>query len=99
MIENIPLVRLYGLGDVRILKERVPTFAITIEGQSPQQIAKNLEKEKIYVWDGNYYALAVTERLGVEESGGMIRIGPVHYNTLDAIEHFGETLRRIVDPK
>jgi selenocysteine lyase/cysteine desulfurase len=53
----------------------------------------------IYVWDGNYYALAVTERLGVEESGDMVRIGPVHYNTLDEIERFGETLKRIVNPK
>jgi hypothetical protein len=32
------------------------------------------------MWDGNYYALAVTERLGLEESGGMVRVGPVHYN-------------------
>jgi selenocysteine lyase/cysteine desulfurase len=47
------------------------------------------------VWDGNYYALNVTERLGVEESGGMVRIGPVHYNTLEEVEQFGQALRRI----
>jgi cysteine desulfurase family protein (TIGR01976 family) len=99
VIENVPGVRLYGLGDVRRLEERVPTFAITVEGQSPRQIAEKLAQENIYVWDGNYYALAVTERLGVEESGGMVRIGPVHYNTLDEIERFGDTLRRIVNPK
>jgi selenocysteine lyase/cysteine desulfurase len=38
------------------------------------------------VWDGNYYALAVTERLGVEESGGMVRVGIAHYNTMGEVE-------------
>jgi selenocysteine lyase/cysteine desulfurase len=49
----------------------------------------------IYVWDGNYYTLAVTERLGLEESGGMVRVGPVHYNTQEEIQRFGEALGRI----
>jgi len=96
LLANIPGVRLYGLGDIRRLEERVPTFAITVEGQSPRQVAEKLAQENIYVWDGNYYALSVTERLGVEETGGMVRIGPVHYNTLDEINRFGEVLERIV---
>jgi hypothetical protein len=62
------------------------------------------------MWDGNYYALEVTTRLGLEESGGMVRVGPVHYNqapvfgcavptlwgTLEEINKFGEALGRIV---
>jgi selenocysteine lyase/cysteine desulfurase len=48
------------------------------------------------VWNGNYYALAVTERLGLEESGVMVRVGPVHYNTVEEIENFGEALGKIV---
>jgi selenocysteine lyase/cysteine desulfurase len=47
------------------------------------------------VWDGNYYALAVTKWLGLEDSGGMVRVGPVHYNTLEEIKSFGEALGRI----
>jgi selenocysteine lyase/cysteine desulfurase len=47
------------------------------------------------VWDGNYYALEVTTRLGLEDSGGMLRVGPVHYNTLEEIERFGEVLALI----
>jgi len=90
-----PGVRLYGPSDPRRLEHRVPTFAITVEGQTPRQVAEKLGEEGIYVWNGNYYALAVTERLGVEETGGMVRIGPVHYNTLDEIERFGEVLARI----
>ena len=73
----------------------MPTFAITVEGKHPRQVAAELDQQNIYVWDGNYYALAVTERLGVEESGGMVRVGPVHYNTLEEIEKFGEVLAQI----
>jgi selenocysteine lyase/cysteine desulfurase len=61
----------------------------------PRRVAEQLDKANIYVWDGNYYALAVTERLGLEESGGMVRVGPVHYNTVEEIHRFGEALRRI----
>ncbi len=58
-------------------------------------VAFGLGKRDIYVWDGNYYALSVTESLGVEESGGMVRVGPVHYNTVEEIERFGEVLGEI----
>jgi cysteine desulfurase family protein (TIGR01976 family) len=95
VLEEIPGVRLYGLTDPRRIDERVPTYAIRIEGIHPRKIAEKLGQENIYVWDGNYYALAVTERLGVEDSGGMVRIGPVHYNTIDEINRFGEVLAEI----
>ena len=97
MLTQIPGVRLYGLSDVRRIEERVPTFAINVAGLSPRQVAEKLAQENIYVWDGNYYALAVTERLGVEESGGMVRIGPVHYNTQAEIARLGEALQKIVN--
>ena len=65
------------------------------QGRHPRQVAEKLGEMGIYVWDGNYYALAVTERLGLEDSGGMVRVGPVHYNTLEEISRFGEALGRI----
>jgi selenocysteine lyase/cysteine desulfurase len=58
-------------------------------------VAERLGNEGIYVWDGNYYALAVTERLGVEDTGGMVRVGAVHYNTVEEIHRFGEVLGKI----
>ncbi|HSB00599.1 MAG TPA: hypothetical protein VLE49_08110, partial [Anaerolineales bacterium] len=64
----------------------------------PRQLAEELDKQGIYVWDGNYYALAVTERLGLEESGGMVRVGPVHYNTVEEIERLGSALVKLVNP-
>jgi len=94
-LEDIPGLRIYGLADVRRLEERVPTFSFTLEGWHPRQLAEELASQGIYVWDGNYYALAVTERLGLEDTGGMLRVGPVHYNTLEEIEKLREALGRI----
>jgi len=94
-LERVPGLRLYGVAEARRLDERVPTFAFTLEGKHPRRVAELLAKEGIYVWDGNYYALAVTERLGVEQGGGMVRVGAVHYNIRDEIVHLEEALARI----
>lgn len=95
ILVETPGVTLYGPSDVRRLEGRVPTFAMRLAGWHPREVAEKLAEAGIYVWDGNYYALAVTERLGVEDSGGMVRIGPVHYNSLDEIRRFGEVLGEI----
>ncbi len=95
VLEETPGVKIYGLTDVKRLGERVPTYAFNLKGFSPRQVAQELGKQDIFVWDGNYYALSVTEALGVEGSGGMVRVGPVHYNSLEEIERFGEALGRI----
>ncbi len=66
------------------MRERYPfvsTISFRLDGYSPRQVAERLGQESIFVWDLRYYALAVTERLGVEESGGMVRAGIAHYNT------------------
>jgi len=95
VLEEMPGVTIYGLTDRRRLEQRVPTVAFRLQGWHPRQLAERLGEEGIYVWDGNYYALAVTERLGLEESGGMVRVGPVHYNTVEEIHRFGKALGRI----
>jgi len=95
VLEETPGVTIYGLRDIDRLAERVPTFAFTLKGFTPRQVAEELGKRDIYVWDGNYFAISVTESLGVEESGGMVRVGPVHYNTLEEIHRFGEVLGEI----
>ena len=92
ILEETPGVTIYG---PREIKMRVPTFSFNLQGLSPQQVAAELGNREIYVWDGNYYAVLVTEALGLEESGGMVRVGPVHYNTLEEIQRFGEVLVEI----
>ena len=95
ILEETPGVTIYGQTNPEDLDHRVPTFAFTLQGMSPRQVAAELGKRDIFVWDGNYYALLVTESLGLEESGGMVRVGPVHYNTREEIERFGEVLGEI----
>jgi len=94
-IESVPGTRIFGITDARRLEERVPTVSFTMEGISPRRLAERLADEGFYVWDGNYYALAVTERLGLEGRGGMLRVGAVHYNTLDEIGRLREAMHRI----
>ncbi len=96
VLMEMPGVTLYGLNDVQRLEQRVPTFSFRLKGWHPLKLAEELSRQGIYVWDGNYYALSVTERLGLEESGGMVRVGPVHYNTLSEIEKLREALGKIV---
>jgi cysteine desulfurase family protein (TIGR01976 family) len=93
MLDAIPGLRIHGLADIHRLEERVPTFSFTLEGWHPRRLAEKLGSQGIYVWDGNYYALEVTKRLGLEDKGGMLRVGPVHYNTVEEIERCGEVLR------
>jgi cysteine desulfurase family protein (TIGR01976 family) len=94
-IQAVPGTHIHGLTDMKRLDERVPTVSFTLEGKHPREIAEALGREDFYVWDGNYYALAVTERLGLEDSGGMLRVGAAHYNTLDEVARFGEALKKI----
>ncbi len=97
-IESIPGTRIYGVTDMDRLNERVPTVSFTLEGRDPEQVADAIGGENIYVWNGHNYALAVVERLGLLEAGGMIRVGPVHYNTLNEIARFGEVLKKVASP-
>ncbi len=85
-LQAIPGVRIYGITDLAEFDQRVPTVIFTLEGYSALEVARRLAAQHIYVWDGNYYALAVMERLGLEESGGAVRVGLAHYNTPEEVE-------------
>src|SRR5260370_17789374 len=71
-------------------------MAVRIEGHTPLELATELGERGIFTWDGNYYALNVTEQLGVERLGGFLRIGLVHYNTTEEGEGLLAALREIV---
>jgi cysteine desulfurase family protein (TIGR01976 family) len=94
-LATLPGIRIHGITDQPRLHERVPTVSFTLEGHHPRDIATYLGDQGIFVWDGNYYALAVTTRLGLEGKGGMVRIGAVHYNTVEEIRRLGEALREM----
>jgi cysteine desulfurase family protein (TIGR01976 family) len=90
---QIPGLQFYGIREPERFGERTPTVSFRIEGQTPRAIAERLGERGIFVWNGNYYALSLSERLGVEADGGMVRVGFVHYNTADEVDRLLEALR------
>jgi len=91
----IPGIRIYGLTKESDLARRVPTVAITLEGWTPRALAERLGERGIFCWDGNYYALALMERLGLEERGGALRIGMAHYNATEEVDRLLAVMREI----
>ncbi len=83
---QIPGLRVYGITDVENLENRTPTFAVSLAGYTPKDVATKLGEQGVFVWHGDYYAVAVMERLGLQDKGGLVRIGFVHYNTIDEVD-------------
>ena len=92
---EIPGLTFYGISDPQHFAWRTPTVGIRMRGQTPYAVAKALGDRGIFTWHGNFYALGLTERLGIESSGGLLRIGLVHYNTLDEINRLLTALTQI----
>jgi cysteine desulfurase family protein (TIGR01976 family) len=95
-LSKIPGLRIYGITDPARLHERCGTVAVRIPGHTPLELATQLGDRGIFTWDGNYYALNLTEHLEVENSGGFLRIGLVHYNTSDEVDRLLAALHEIV---
>lgn len=79
-------LKLYGITDPARFDWRTPTVAITLAGHTPYAVAERLGDRGIFTWHGNFYALGLTEKLGVESTGGLLRIGLLAYNTFDEID-------------
>ena len=94
-LQSVPGLTVFGLTDPHRLEERVATYSFRLKNLPPRKVAEKLAEQNIYVWDGNYYALNVTERLGLEDSGGMVRVGAVHYNTLEEVGQLKQALMKI----
>jgi cysteine desulfurase family protein (TIGR01976 family) len=92
---EIPGLTFYGIRDPARFDRRTPTVAIRLAGRTPRELANFLGARGIFTWDGNYYALNLTERLGVESTGGLLRIGLVHYNTAEEVERLLGALREL----
>ncbi len=90
---DIPGLTLYGIADAARLDQRTATVGVRIEGLSPDALARALGEKGIFTWAGNFYALTLTEALNLEETGGVLRIGLVHYNTPEEVERMVSELR------
>src|ERR1700688_2738352 len=99
-LSEIPQLKIYGITDPSCFAWRCPTLALRVVNQTAEQtplaLATKLGDRGFFTWDGNYYALNLTERLDVEKSGGFLRIGLVHYNTTEEVDRLLEALREIV---
>ena len=85
-LQTVPGVKVYGITDPKRFDERCSTISLRIAEHNPTQIAKFLGERGIFAWDGNFYAMNLSERLGVEPKGGVLRIGLVHYNTGEEVD-------------
>ena len=88
----IPGLRLWG---APTMEGRVPTFAFTLAGVHPRTVAERLAAENIFVWSGSFYAVEVLNRLGLAESGGLVRVGLCHYNTAQEVDRALEAIEKI----
>ena len=97
---KIPKLTIYGITDPTCFDWRCPTIALRVIDQTkdttPLALATKLGDLGFFTWDGNYYALNLTERLNVETSGGFLRIGLVHYNTIEEVDRLLLALREII---
>jgi len=87
-------IRVYGITDPAKRSQRFATVSFTHSKHSPEHIARELGKQGLFVWHGNYYALNLSEQLGLEPKG-MVRIGLVHYNTSDEVTRLLTALDRL----
>ena len=85
-LDDLERVALFGLSAPGEVRHRTPTFAIRIEGIRPDDAAEKLAERGIFVWSGNFYAADLVDRLGLTDSGGVLRLGFTHYHTIDEID-------------
>ena len=96
-LQEIPGLRVYGITDPAHFERRVPTVSFTLEGLTPREVSRRLGHANIFAWSGNFYALAVTERLGLEEHGGLLRVGLAHYSTVDEVAAIAHLMKENPD--
>lgn len=85
-LQQLPGVHVQGITATDAMNRRVPTVAFTVDGVSPDSVAEQLAAQNIFVWSGHFYAVEVARSLGIYDVGGVVRVGPVHYNSLAEID-------------
>jgi len=91
---SIPGIKVFGITDPNRMSERAPTVSFQVAGATSIEVAQRLGDQGVFAWHGNYYALPLTESLGTEPAG-MVRLGCMHYNTLEEVERTLDLLREM----
>jgi cysteine desulfurase family protein (TIGR01976 family) len=92
-LQTIPGMRIFGITDAKRFDQRCSTLSFRLGDRNPTEVAAFLGERGIFTWDGNFYALNLSERLGVEQHGGVLRVGLVHYNTAEEVDRLLAALR------
>ncbi len=92
-LEALPGAHIFGITDRARFGERCATISFRIGEHNPTEIAAFLGERGLFTWDGNFYALNLSERLGVEQKGGVLRVGIVHYNTAEEVDRLLAALK------
>lgn len=95
-LSSIAGLTIHGITDPARVGDRVPTVSFTVEGIVPDEIARALAAENIFVWSGHNYAWEIVHQLGIPADRGVVRIGVAHYNTAGEIDETIESVARIV---
>ncbi len=91
-MQHIKGLKVYGITDVARLHERTSTFALTLEGHAPLEVSDHLAKHMISAGAGNFYGNGITDALGLTDKGGIVRVGCIHYNTLEETDRLLQAL-------
>jgi selenocysteine lyase/cysteine desulfurase len=91
-LSGIPGVRVYGPPEDG---KRTPTAGFTIEGVTPDEAARLLGAEGVFVWNGDFYATTVCDVLGLSDCGGLIRAGVAPYTTEEDVERLVDGVARL----
>jgi len=94
-LEAMTGIAIHGITDRARFASRVPTVSISIDGIHPRAAAEALGRQGIFTWDGDFFATGLVERLGKAESGGLLRLGLVHYNTAAEVDRTLEALAEL----
>jgi cysteine desulfurase family protein (TIGR01976 family) len=95
-LATVPGLTVHGVTDPQRTDERVPTFSFTVEGHAPRAVAEHVAAAAISTWDGDFYAWELVRALGLADAGGLVRIGLVHYNTLEEVDRLVDALHDLV---
>ena len=81
-----PQYAMWGITEKELAGQRVPTIAVSRDGEQSTDVAKYLAEKGIDIWSRSVYSISLSERLGLENTGGFIRVGFIHYNTNDEVD-------------
>ena len=95
-LQSIKNIKIHGITQSNSIDRRLPTVSFCVDGIHPIKIAEELGKNNIFVWSGHSYAIEVVKSLGLYDHGGVVRTGPVHYNSIKEVKEFIEVMERIV---